>query len=272
MALYQDEVLLRILYTTELKTSHEIACELGTNHRTILNWLNKYNVPIRSSHEPHNEFVLVYRDVEWLTTQYVDNKKSTSLIAKEIGMSQTCVFKWLKLFNIPLRSKSEAHKPKKPRAPPKACVGHPHTESSRAKIAKAHAGRPLSEDHRRRVSEGRRGKLRGHENPNWRGGLSFGNYCPKFNNALREEIRKDFGSRCYLCKTSEHENGRKLDVHHVDYNKGQGCGQKWNLVPLCQKCHTKTNHNRWYWFCLLANYWVNGAVDEWQIMQLHPHI
>ena len=96
----------------------------------------------------------------------------------------------------------------------------------------------------------------GKDHPNWKGGIAFGKYCPKFNKKLKEEVREKFGRKCYLCPKTEKENGKKLDVHHCDYNKGQGCGQKWSLIPLCHKCHIKTNFNRWYWFNLLSNYWA----------------
>lgn len=86
-------------------------------------------------------------------------------------------------------------------------------------------------------------------------------YCPKFNFSLKERIRDEFGRTCFLCPTTEEENGVKLSVHHVDYNKGQGCGHEWNLVPLCRKCHVKTNYNRWHWFNLLGNYW---AIPYWE--------
>ena len=40
----------------------------------------------------------------------------------------------------------------------------------------------------------------------------------------------------------------KLDVHHIDYNKGQGCSEhEWRLIPLCRSCHIKTNHDREKW-------------------------
>jgi len=89
----------------------------------------------------------------------------------------------------------------------------------------------------------------------WRGGVSFAPYCPKFNAALKEEVRSHFGRRCFL--SGEEENGRKLAVHHCDYLKSQGCqGQRWSLLPLSINWHAKTNVNRWYWFALLRDYWV----------------
>jgi hypothetical protein len=92
-------------------------------------------------------------------------------------------------------------------------------------------------------------------NPCWKGGISYGPYCPEFNESLKERIREEFGRKCFLCGVPE--NGTKLCVHHVDYQKSQGCkGQRWSLLPLCKHHHAKTNHNRWYWFALLRDYWI----------------
>lgn len=101
-------------------------------------------------------------------------------------------------------------------------------------------------------------RLSGERSPFWKGGISFGKYCPKFNETLKEEVRRAFGRTCVVCGAHE-EEGRRLAVHHVDYNKVQGCkGMRWSLVPLCASCHSKTNSNRWYWFNKLINYWVEA--------------
>lgn len=95
----------------------------------------------------------------------------------------------------------------------------------------------------------------GPNNPSWRGGISSWPYCPKFNDSLKEEVRSQFGRRCFL--SGKEENGRKLAVHHCDYLKSQGCqGQRWSLLPLDIKYHAKTNTKRWYWFALLRDYWA----------------
>jgi len=96
----------------------------------------------------------------------------------------------------------------------------------------------------------------------WKGGLSSEPYCHRFNEGLRERIRGDFGRTCYICAKSEEANGEHLAVHHVDYQKSQGCkGQKWSLIPLCHACHNRTNHNRWHWFALLRDYWIYDHIN-----------
>jgi hypothetical protein len=89
------------------------------------------------------------------------------------------------------------------------------------------------------------------------GGKSFEPYCYKWTEALRESIREEFGRKCYLCPTTETENGVKLSVHHINFDKMAGCyGKRWNLVPLCKKHHTKSSFNRFKYFNLLSNYWA----------------
>lgn len=96
----------------------------------------------------------------------------------------------------------------------------------------------------------------------WKGGVSYEPYCNKFKESLKEEIRAKFGRKCFLCDLPESENGERLSVHHVDYNKSQGCsGLKWGLIALCHDCHTRTSRRRWYYYNMLRDYWVYDYID-----------
>lgn len=89
---------------------------------------------------------------------------------------------------------------------------------------------------------------KGINNGRWKGGLSFEPYCQKFNEAFKESVREKFGRVCFLCPKTEVENGNKLSVHHVNYDKDCLCNDsKCEFVPLCMSCHGKTNKNREYW-------------------------
>ena len=70
--------------------------------------------------------------------------------------------------------------------------------------------------------------------PQWKGGVSFEPYCPRFDDDLKERVRLFFDRKCYICGKSEQEQIdemkeegkvpiRKLDVHHVNYNKDTCC-------------------------------------------------
>lgn len=116
----------------------------------------------------------------------------------------------------------------------------------------------------------------GAEASNWRGGISFEPYCPKFNKALKQNVRNFFGNKCVLCKrTKKENNNRLLVVHHVFTEKMACCENKIEemdevrkrlpfnvarfgedefteeeimyirmMVPLCMKCHGKQNKKR----------------------------
>jgi hypothetical protein len=87
---------------------------------------------------------------------------------------------------------------------------------------------------------------KGKNNPNWQNGLGKLPYAFEFNKELKELIRKRDNYKCQYCGCYEVENCRKLDVHHIDYNK-ENC-KKNNLITLCRKCNLKVNHNRDYWY------------------------
>lgn len=133
------------------------------------------------------------------------------------------------------------------RAVKEACA-RPKVKEKRCRASKENMAKP---EVRKKISA----SLAGPKSSNWKGGISFEPYCPKFTRQLKDEIRAAFGYKCYLCPHIQ--NGRRLSIHHVDYDKNDICnGKKWPLIPLCTKCHAKTNHNRWYWFNLLMNYWA----------------
>jgi len=81
--------------------------------------------------------------------------------------------------------------------------------------------------------------------PNWQGGKSFEIYPIGWNNELKQQIRQRDNYKCQLCGIDQEECYRKLDVHHIDYNKENL--EESNLISLCMSCHRKTNYNREYW-------------------------
>lgn len=78
----------------------------------------------------------------------------------------------------------------------------------------------------------------GENHPSWIDGRSFLPYCSKFNNKLKEMVRRRDNHVCQLCGLSEKENGKKLDVHHIHYDK-ENCYP--DLTALCCKCNTFVN-------------------------------
>jgi len=82
--------------------------------------------------------------------------------------------------------------------------------------------------------------------PPWNKGIGRpGLYSYEFLSKLRELIRERDGNKCQLCGMSEADNIRKLDVHHIDYDKSHDDPN--NLISLCKSCHSKTQTRRDYW-------------------------
>jgi len=127
--------------------------------------------------------------------------------------------------------------------------GKHHTAASIEKMRLAKKGKPskrIGYKHSPETIEKMREACKGEKSYRWLGGVSYLPYCPKFNRKLKEEVRNKYGRKCFLCRKSEFENdGKNMCVHHIDYDKDQGCnGKIFELVPLCRSCHSKTNGER----------------------------
>jgi hypothetical protein len=84
-------------------------------------------------------------------------------------------------------------------------------------------------------------KNSGSNNHGWKGGVSYGPYCEKFNNKRKKAVRDFFNGLCLCC--GEYQYKRKHQVHHIDHDKEEGCnGKPFNLILMCQKCHGKELH------------------------------
>lgn len=153
-------------------------------------------------------------------------------------------------------------------------LGRKHSEETRRKMSEAEKGeknhrygKKHSEETRKKMSEalkafykeqgspwiGRRhtdatikkmkAALSMEKNPNWRGGKSFEPYTTDWTRTLRQSIRERDRYTCQVC--GEPQGDRALQIHHIDYNKGNNNPD--NLISLCPRCHTKTNFNRKKW-------------------------
>jgi len=97
----------------------------------------------------------------------------------------------------------------------------------------------------------------------WKGGISYGPYCPKFSREFKQRVREFFDNKCVECGITEEEHGKKMCVHHVNFDKTSCCDENVEplFVTLCASCHPKTNFNREYWkekYTRLINEEYNG--------------
>lgn len=77
--------------------------------------------------------------------------------------------------------------------------------------------------------------------------FQYSDYGNKFTYALKKKIRERDNYTCQVCGLSEKNHGKKLAVHHIDYDKKNSSED--NLIALCEPCHLRTNpkKNRLYW-------------------------
>ena len=66
-------------------------------------------------------------------------------------------------------------------------------------------------------------------------GSSFEPYSPGFNEALKRKIRERDNYTCQWCRISQSLMARRLDIHHIDFNKKNN--DPSNLCALCRRCN-----------------------------------
>lgn len=135
------------------------------------------------------------------------------------------------------------------------------------KISQTLTGTTLPEEHKKKISDTckivlsdpemiERTKHYGPENGMFNNYSSYEPYTKEFDEHRKEECRNMYNGKCVVCGITKDENGRRLDVHHIDYNKLNS--ELWNLYPLCMPCHCFTKvpdegiKNSWYeWFTMM---------------------
>lgn len=146
-------------YVIKKRATTEMAKEAGCDHVTILKWLRKYDIPVRThgetkqwtlrgkrnpmfgkKHSDEEKKKLSFKiakskgitlcwDKKWLYNEYIVKEKPISKIASELGCNHQTVWIWLKRHNIPRRSYSEARRGGK-----NPFFGKTHTEETVKKI------------------------------------------------------------------------------------------------------------------------------------------
>jgi len=100
-------------------------------------------------------------------------------------------------------------------------------------------GHPVSEESIRKMVASRE-YPNGPDHHMWKGGTSFLPYPRKFSKKFREEVRERAGRICEVCGKTEEDNGKRLDVHHIDEDKFNGALD--NLLVVCMSCHAQLHH------------------------------
>ena len=198
------------LYTTQHKTMQEIADIIGYCRAGVFKLLKRYNIETRKrgTHDVWNKGKKGYKNPK--------HSLSMKKLYKE-GKIRT----WNKGLTIETdeRVKKQEKQRRKNRIYIVGISWGKHTEETKSKLSLSHGGN----------------------------GIPYSNteYGSEFDNNLKEQVRFRDTYKCQECGCSQLENGKQLDVHHIDYNKKNS--QLSNLIALCISCHRATNSNRQYW-------------------------
>lgn len=257
-------------YCIKRKSTHAIAASIGVRQSSVCRALSRYGIERRTLSEAKTKYDI---DPEYLRKSYLEDGKSVVDLAEEFGVNRRLITWHLHANNIPIKSRSDSVRVGAMRKRRPWYESIDPNELRRLYCTRRLPYGKIAEYYGRDdVGVWRalvyyniplRGGPFGSDHPMWNGGSSYSPYCSAFTNALKEQIRDEYGRRCFMCSVPEVECSRKLHIHHVDYNKSQGCGHRWSLIPLCASCHAKTNFDRWYWFALLNNYWLDKYIPDW---------
>ena len=158
----------------------------------------------------------------------------------------------------------------------KSGKGRKCSDITKQKMSKAHKGRKSTKETRIIISCGKQGINR----KDWCGFAREQSYCDKWTENLRKEIREKYdncdyisGLPNYVCNVMN-DKVWNLDVHHIDFDKDQGCNdKKFNLIPLSKVNHSKINKNKSFWNRLFnyslkydKEYYLNNKVNIWEMI------
>lgn len=262
MALKVDisEDRLRELYVDQKLSIRQCASKLGCSHSLLGGRLRDFNIPVRNAKYKSN----ITKD--WLIENYVVERRTIKECAELAGTSKSKIHLTLSEYRIERRVQAHLnHNPLDKKQLVELYLNQGLSlEECGQKLNVTHHTVSFYIKKYKIPQRSRSSAIMAERNPRWNNGSSFEPYCPKFTQELREEIREAFGRKCFLCGAPE--NGRRLAVHHINFDKKAGCyGRKFNLLPLCIKCHNKTSGNhRYYYFNLLANFWAMNPEINFQ--------
>lgn len=255
------------LYWVKGLSKHQIAKVLQISSSKVWRLMKKFNIKSRSISEAR--MLMLYNEgripkKETLESLYWQRGLSIPEIAKELNISPNTVLKWMKVYNIPRRTISEAtRKPKKwteeglkrlkeihegatPWWIEKGLPNPAKLKIVREKISRANKGKtpwnkgiPRSEEERRKMSEAQRriknhpGRFRsGPQHPRWKGGR-YPYYGEDWFQKRRQTLERD-NYRCKICGST-----KKLHVHHIIPRRLGGNNELSNLITLCAACHER---------------------------------
>ena len=215
------------LYIINEKSFRDLMKHYSTGDRQLRRWLKEYNIPIRPFHGVSKPKPSISKyPPKKVLIKHLSDGLNTNEIALLYDASQGAVSLWIKKYDINYNY-----------------IGSPQHRRANKKISNVMIGKNMGE-----------------ANANWRGGLWNGpttaDYGNEFTDELKERVRARDSYQCQDCGKSTKENGRELEIHHINYEKK--CNEMTNLITLCRGCHGKTNFSRDDWIAYFTEKLEHG--------------
>lgn len=101
------------MYCNQNMSANQIGITIGTTHHTVIRILKKQGIKTRDISESqfnyHNKNISdLYNNPEWLNKMYWDEGKTSTEIAKELGVSPSTILRHMKKLGLNTKTNSEA--------------------------------------------------------------------------------------------------------------------------------------------------------------------
>lgn len=101
------------MYCNQKMSANQIAIRLHTTHRTVIRLLTKQGVETRGMSESQfnhrgKDISELYNNAEWLNQMYWEEGKTSTEIAKELGVSSSTILRHMKQLGLNTKTPSEA--------------------------------------------------------------------------------------------------------------------------------------------------------------------
>jgi len=193
------------LYIDKQLSIRQISNQIGVSPNTVRRDLVKFNIERRDKNERDDW----WQNKHFLYKKYVDENLSTTDISKLVDVSPKTVSHWLSRFSIKVRPSGGSYK----------------------------KGTKMSNASKKKMSEAKKGKYRGKDNPNWRGNLvsTEKRLRASYKNKLwRNSVLERDEYICQKCGAQDN-----LHVHHIlEFSKFPE--QRFNInngITVCMSCH-----------------------------------
>jgi len=232
------ESVLREYYIEQQMTGAEIARLASVSVGTVYNWLEHYGIPRRTRREAQRPAKPSKATLEEL---YLEQELSIDEIQRVLGSSESSISRLLDEYEIPKRARWTKMAGWNKGQPLSQAQREHLREAAKQRIGKRSSRYKavLTEAIKAKIANTLKGRFRGPDNPQWRGGRKYerDQWLSRFE--YKDWRAAVFQRDNYTCQMCNKPSTGDIEAHHI---------YPWRAFPslrfavangitLCQKCH-----------------------------------